>query len=46
MAIPSNADHRMAVYLDAAQSLGVHLELVNASLREMIEGFVTKAEQG
>jgi methylmalonyl-CoA/ethylmalonyl-CoA epimerase len=46
LAIPSNADHRMAVYLDAGRSLGVHIELVNASVRQMIEDLVTKVEQG
>jgi methylmalonyl-CoA/ethylmalonyl-CoA epimerase len=44
MALPAGRD-RMAVYLDEGQSVGVHIELVNGSMREMIDRLVTKAEQ-
>jgi methylmalonyl-CoA/ethylmalonyl-CoA epimerase len=43
MALPAGRD-RMAVYLDDGQSVGVHIELVNGSMREMIDRMVTKAE--
>jgi hypothetical protein len=33
----------LAVYLDASQTLGVHIELVSPSMRPVIEGAIAKA---